>query len=133
MYLKWSENEIMNAKICKKRQKNKINNTKKPIIMEKEICIDDNPFPSLMMKENIQKQASTDVLDFKTGTYRLKKKSEIYDAINGNVLFVWEDKSSFTTTQVTQDWIKVTGYFVDKKWTKAEKNLWVKKVNATLR
>jgi len=127
------ENIIKNKDNIILSLKNKINNTKKPIIMEKEICIDDNPFPNLMMKENIQKQASTDVLDFKTGTYRLNKESQIYDAIDGNVLFVWEDRSSFTTTKVTQEWIKITGYFIDKKWTKAEKNLWVKKVNATLR
>ena len=113
--------------------RNKIKSTKKPIMVKKEICEDENPFPTLMMKESKEKQISIDTLNLKAGTYRLKKESEIYDAINGNVLFVWEDKSSFTTTQVTQDWIKVTGYFVDKKWTKTEKNLWVKKVNATLR
>lgn len=127
------ENIIKNKDNIILSLKNKINNTKKTIIMEKEICIDDNPFPNLMMKENIQKQASIDVLNFKTGTYRLNKESQIYDAIDGDVLFVWEDRSSFTTTKVTQEWIKITGYFIDKKWTKAEKNLWVKKVNATLR
>ena len=113
--------------------RNKIKITKKPIMVKKEICEDENPFPSLMMKENKEEKISAATLNLKVGTYRLNQESEIYDGINGNVLFLWEDKSSFTTTKVTQDWIKVTGYFVDKKWTKAEKNLWVKKVNATLR
>ena len=113
--------------------RNKIKSTKKPIMVKKEICEDENPFPSLMMKENKEEKISAATLNLKVGTYRLNQESEIYDGINGNVLFLWEDKSSFTTTKVTQDWIKVTGYFVDKKWTKAEKNLWVKKVNATLR
>ena len=113
--------------------KNQIKNTKKPTMLKKEICEDENPFPSLIMKENKEEKISAATLNLKVGTYRLNQESEIYDGINGNVLFLWEDKSSFTTTKVTQDWIKVTGYFVDKKWTKAEKNLWVKKVNATLR
>ena len=113
--------------------KNQIKNTKKPTMLKKEICEDENPFPSLIMKENKEEKISAATLNLKVGTYRLNQESEIYDAIDGNILFTWGDKSSFTTTEVTQDWIKISGYFIDKKWTKAEKNLWVKKVNATLR
>ncbi|MBC8237034.1 MAG: hypothetical protein H8E76_02275 [Helicobacteraceae bacterium] len=113
--------------------KNQINNNKKSEIVKKEICEDDNPFPSLMMKENKKKQKPAYTLEFKAGTYRLNKESEIYDDMDGNILFIWEDKSSFTARKVTQDWIKISGYFIDRKWKKAEKSLWVKKVNAVAR
>jgi len=30
-------------------------------------------------------------------------------------------------------WIKITGFFVDKKWKKAKNELWVKKINTVNR
>ncbi|MDB2562338.1 hypothetical protein N9X61_01910 [Sulfurimonas sp.] len=124
---------------------NRINNDKKSIVVKKEICEDNNPFPSLMMKENIQEsnvkvevpQNKIDtkelVVNSRASTFRLNKESKIYDKIDGNILFSWEDRTSFTTTKTTENWINITGYFIDKKWIKAKESLWVKKVNATAR
>ena len=135
------ENIIKNKDNMILSLKNKIKNSEKPIALRKEICEDDNPFPDLMMKESEKKQVleekplpdSLETADLKARTYRLHKESEIYDGADGEIVFIWEDKSSLTAINMTQDWLKITGYFVDKKWTKAQKNLWVKKVNATLR
>ena len=133
--------------------KNKIKSIDKTIIIEKKICEDDNPFPQLMMKNSLKKSTNREVtkpkqtinikkeneaslekkVDTKARTYRLSKESNIYDDVNGNILYTWENKTSFTSTKMTQNWIEVTGYFIDRKWLKAKKSLWLEKVNATVR
>ena len=144
--LKNKDNEILSLK-------NKINSENKTIIVRKEICEDDNQFPKLMMKDSTEKaiieKASKSHLIIsnkeekkitkekevvsKAKTYRLNKESDIYDKIKGSILYTWENKTSFTSTNMTENWLKITGYFEDKKWIKAEEKLWVKKVNATER
>jgi len=125
--------------------KNKDGKVKVIKLSQKEVCKDNNPFPSLMMKEPaLKKELNKTKIDkvtldlekniiTKAATFRLNKESEIYDDINGNILFLWEDKTSFTSLQMTENWIKISGYFVDKKWQKSKKDLWVKKLNTIKR
>lgn len=88
----------------------------KTIIKEK----DDNTFPKLQMKPKF----------FKSGTFRLSKDANIYDEKNGEILYTWEEGTSFTSSKRTDKMIKVTGYFVDKIWRSSEKAMWVKNEDA---
>jgi len=136
------EEELMAAKKreCKPKVVTKI----------KSLCVDDNPFPKLMMK----KEKSTRHLDSKpsskiqkapeklrsksqaqkkAGAYRVKSESAIYDAPNGNIKEVWEEKTSFTSSFSRNKWIKITGYFENRKWKKATKEMWIQSKNTLKR
>lgn len=114
-----------------------------------EVCsnasaINPNPFPKLMPKETkVEKKIKTKMIKKtivkekkKTSsakTYRLNKDSAIYDAPNSKEIDSWEKGSSFTSSEQTDKWIKITGYFVDKKFRGAKKSMWVEQTNAILR
>ena len=115
----------------------------------KQQCGDSNPFPKLMPKDQkiipqveeanlvieVKKTAVKPkaVVTEKASTYRLKKESVVYDAIDGSAVEVWEDKRSFTSNVTQGPWIKITGYFVKKKWKRASKELWIKAENTLKR
>jgi len=62
----------------------------------------------------------------KASAYRLLIDADIYDGIDGKVMDNWEARTSFTSSQRTALWVKITGYFVDKRWQKAKRSLWIK-------
>jgi len=121
-------NKCKNAK--QKRGKN--------VSVKKGICTDDNPFPKLLKKDTTPKTKNK-VKKIETptpklsSTYRIKGESAIYNAINGKLVEVWEDKRSFTSDTQNDTWVKITGYFVNKKWQSSKKTLWVKKENTLKR
>ena len=141
--LKDKDNMIISLK-----NQNKTENKTK--IIKKEICKDENSFPPLMMKNSINEKTPKEkkVLEEEIGnhpnklelktrtsakTYRLNKDSKIYDDVDGNIIFEWENKTSFTSVHTTQNWLEISGYFVDRKWGKSKRSLWVHKINATER
>jgi predicted RND superfamily exporter protein len=85
----------------------------------------DDKFPKLMMKEQ-NNPNDEKIIRFKAAAFRLKYESIIYDGINGKNIDKWEKHRSFTSSIKTKSWIKVTGYFVNKKWTPAKKEMWIK-------
>ena len=119
-------------------------------IEPKRVCLDDNPFPKLMMKEekatsrampkkrvvdkeevpnSLEESMYDDVQEVvleKGRTYRLKHESAIYDAPGGNVIAVWEAKTSFTSNIYKGKWIKITGHFINMKWTRSAEEMWIK-------
>ena len=115
------------------------------------VCKDDNPFPQLMMKEkkNIKpleteaqmvieiKKTPTVIVERitteKASVYRMNKEAEIYDAPHGKLIDRWEEKTSFTSNISEGEWIKITGFFVDRKWQKAKEEMWVKAVDTVKR
>ncbi|MDQ7045965.1 MAG: hypothetical protein Q9M32_08635 [Sulfurimonas sp.] len=107
--------------------KNKENNKNTLVLVEKEVleCLDENPFPILMMKKPLSEKEE----QFKASSFRLIKNSSIYDSINGNKIAQWEEKSSFTSNTMSENWIKITGFFVDRQWQKSKESLWIKKEN----
>ncbi len=121
--IKKYQEKIENKDNIIKSLKNQINSNQ-----NENRCIESNPFPKLVMKENVETTEN-----FKASAFRLSVESDIYDSIDGNVVYKWEEKTSFTSSIMTQNWIKITGYFVDKKWQKAEEELWVKKINVIKR
>jgi len=120
---------------CNTRHTRKTEDVKK---LSKGICIDDNPFPKLMPKQKpkkikpVEKKKVTASSTKLPGVFRIKGESAIYDQLNGKVVEVWEDTRSFTSNVYEDKWVKITGYFVNRKWQKSKNELWVKREN-TLR
>jgi len=84
-----------------------------------------NVFPKLKMR--------TKIISFKASAFRLNKNAHIYGNLNARTVYDWEKDTSFTSNQKTDQYIKITGYFKNKVWTKASRELWVKIADATKR
>ena len=154
---KYKENMInleSEIKFLKKQLKSKENTRKNTVDVKKEKvktkvktintmvyqkCDENNPFPKLIMKEdsldvkNLPSLKTSKPKYFKASTFRLNKSADIYNAMNGEAIDSWENETSFTSNQRTAKWLKITGYFVDKAWRKAESEMWVRSSNATKR
>lgn len=136
--LKKVENEVEDLKNQIKKIKNseKKEKVKKVFIKEKiEICEDNQikesgGFPKLQLRKEFLDTKERDTTAY---TYRLQKESSIFDAIDGEVIEQWESQTSFTSSLRVGDWIKITGYFTDRVWHKAQRELWVKADNAKQR
>ncbi|WP_324172979.1 hypothetical protein [Sulfurimonas sp.] len=91
---------------------------------------DENTFPKLVPKRgtNIAKSKKKEkARSFKASVFRLKKNSSIYFTPNTNKLYLWNKNRIFTSNIGTKNWIKITGYFVNKKWMRAKNELWIKR------
>ena len=134
--LKSKYEEILSAKEKRiKDLENQINNKQKP---QKSLF---NQFPKLVMKEDrtrktpSKKEQEQDIVEEQTqpSAYRLKHESDIYNSVAGDVIDRWEEERSFTSNIKYKNWIKITGYFVDKKWRKAGEDLWILEENVLKR
>ncbi len=100
------------------------------IVPPKVICEtkEENSFPDLMMKESYTKKSVTKEIpqEVEPASYRVNKNASVYDAIAGKEILKWEKGRSFTSNIQSQNWIKITGYFIDKKWLPSEKEMWMK-------
>lgn len=113
--IKTLENQLEIANnILKTKDKNKV----KTKLKEKKCLVtQENSFPKLKMR--------TKLIHTKASAYRLSKNAPIYSGINGEKIDEWEKGTSFTSNQRTGKFIKITGYFIHKKWVKSKKPLWV--------
>lgn len=100
--------------------------------LKNQITISENSFPELTMKEKY-KSDDTKVVYFKASAFRANKEADIYDGVDGERVDRWEVMTSFTSNQKISQWIKITGYFVDKVWRPSQKELWIKESDATQR
>lgn len=66
------------------------------------------------------------IIKIKPTTFKLTKDATIYDSINGSKITKWEKGTTFTSYIRTKNWIKITGYFIGRKWKKAKKEMWIK-------
>ena len=113
-----------------------------------EIKPSNSKFPKLAMKKKYQKKQEVkvkkevlvreitddgEVLYFEASSFRVNKDAKIFDGIYGIEIDVWEKSTSFTSNQRTSKWIKITGYFIDKVWHSATKEMWVKATDADKR
>ena len=117
---------VKNNKITKIKEKGK--KTLENMVLVK--CEEPNPFPKLVMKQETMKEkkvvVSEKIEKFKASAFRLNKNAAIYDDVNGKVVEEWSEDTSFTSSIKTQNWVKITGYFVDKVWLRSSKDIWVK-------
>lgn len=124
-----------------KKLSKKTKNTTPKKIVSSEICKDTNKFPKLMMKEKkkenkIEKKKlikKDKIISFKARPFRIKADSAVYDSIDGKKIDEWKKGTSFTSNQKTEIWVKITGYFIDKKWKKSKKDMWIKKSQVSQR
>jgi chromosome segregation ATPase len=58
--------------------------------------------------------------------YRMATNAPVYNTPGGSVVDTWEERRSFTSGTVSNGWIKITGYFVNRVWQRADQELWVK-------
>ena len=80
-----------------------------------------------VITKKVRKKATTkDIQIIKPSTFRLKTQSAIYDSIGGVEIDRWDKDTTFTTNKRTASYVKITGYFIDKKWKKASKEMWIK-------
>lgn len=111
-------------------EKLKIHKTKTKLICKNNLKNQTNEFPELKMRN--AKEADT-VKDTTPATYRVSQDSIIYSAINGKEIETWEKSTSFTSKLKISGWIKISGYFVNKKWRKADKEMWIEASHALKR
>ena len=125
-----------------KREKPKViikEKIKKVVIISKPLlCEDENKFPKLKLKNNYVtpkiKNQEVKRVHFQAAAFRLREDADIYAGVNSlEVVERWEKGTSFTSNVKTATRIKITGYFVEKVWRKADKELWVKCSNAKKR
>lgn len=112
-----------------KSKKEKPQSKKAPVICIENESIDPNPFPDLVPK-NIKIEEKKIIIEdkiqnFKAAPFCLKIDSSIYDGVDGKKIDEWEKNTSFTSNKKSSSWIKITGYFVDQKWRRAKKDMWV--------
>ena len=152
---------IENMPIVKIKEKEKKTLVIKEKTIEKLVlvnCEETNPFPKLVMKKEFleddkkeketivkkelpkikkiiePKRKEVQILErFKASAFRLNKSATVYDKVNGKKLYEWEKETSFTSSIKTQNWVKITGYFVDKVWMRSPKELWIKSTDVIKR
>ncbi len=87
-----------------------------------------------LTKDGLIKIVDSKKIQFtKPKTFQTVNSANIYNAKNGTVVQSWEKGRSFTSYIESGEWIKITGYFVNKKWQKAKKELWIQKSDAVLK
>ncbi|MDD2828935.1 MAG: hypothetical protein PHW18_05115 [Sulfuricurvum sp.] len=85
--------------------------------------------PPVVSKEAVSSAVKTSSSTVKRSTpsaYRMATNAGIYNAINGTKIDMWESGRSFTSGTANNGWVKITGYFVNRVWTRADEELWVK-------
>ncbi len=109
-----------------KRKENKVYSFDNQIKIDNCSEKSDNAFPKLKMREKQEKDTSPT-------TYRLNQNSIIYASIEGKEIDKWEKSTSFTSKLRIGKWIQISGYFVNRQWQKAQKQMWVKASNVLKR
>lgn len=117
-----AQNEALKYKKLYEKEK------QKNIALQTKSYKQENAFPSLMMKKEYQTKAVEveEIVSFKASSFRLKVDSIVYDSIDGNKIVEWQKNRTFTSNKKTKNWIKVTGYFVDRRWQRAKDEMWIK-------
>jgi predicted nucleic acid-binding Zn-ribbon protein len=74
----------------------------------------------------ISKPSTVSSTKEKPSAYRMASNAPVYNAPGGSVVDTWEARRSFTSGTVVNGWVKITGYFVNRVWQRADQDLWVK-------
>lgn len=98
-----------------------------------QIIEDDNPFPQLQMKKEFQRNTGESLTSFKASSFRVNKLADIFQSIDGKKVDKWEKSRSFTSNLRSENWVKITGYFINKVWQPSAKELWIRSSDVTIR
>jgi len=129
--LKTKEKEIKSLKKAKTKKKKQI--SKKPVEVPfcKPVAADNsNKFPKLILKD---KYNNENIIKTTPSSYRLNKDAKVYNAINGKLIEEWEKLTSFTSDRRSDSWVKITGFFINKVWVRAESDMWIKFIDVRKR
>jgi len=74
----------------------------------------------------VVKQKAEMIRFIKPATFRLKNTSIIYNKIDGVKITEWFKNRTFTSNIKSENWVKITGYFVGRKWKKVNEEMWIK-------
>jgi len=124
--------KTVEKKLAFLQQKKKSKRKKKEFTCKKIVSVVQKEIQHLTLtKDNhiaIQKQVK--LVFSRPKTFRTKLEADIYDSVNGKKIAKWVKGRSFTSYVSSGNWIKITGYFIDKKWTEASSEMWIKKEDA---
>lgn len=98
-----------------------------------QIIEDENPFPQLQMKKEFQQNTRESLTPFKASSFRVNKLADIFQSIDGKKVDKWEKSRSFTSNLRSENWVKITGYFINKVWQPSAKELWIRSSDVTIR
>ena len=137
------QKELKNSKKkCKRNLKNQISKkTYKKLASKEKRDVCDQPTVIVQEKQKRMQIALDDqgrvvikesytITTTRPKTFRTLREAVIYNKPGGVQIDKWEKGRSFTSYIESGNWIKITGYFVNKKWTKAQKEMWIKKSDA---
>jgi hypothetical protein len=121
------ENRLCQEKIDNlENQIKKLKSTDKEKIIVKKVYKNENDFPKLKLKNKL--------IYFEASAFRFGNDALIYATANGNkVVAKWEKGTSFTSNVKSNKRIKITGYFINHLWRKADKKMWVNLYNVKKR
>ena len=131
---------------------NKLNNYKSPNLIEikkkiKELQIKINSLNNEEITKqilelsneikNLQKKENNNLgyIVIKPLTLITITKANIYSAPNENskIIDKWNELNTFTSYKEKNNFIKITGYFIDGKWTPNKKEWWIKKSDCKIK
>jgi len=118
-------NVFPKLKLKEKDKKNKKIKKQKKELPAKKVKQVKKIVPEKTVKKKVL-YSKEDIINIKPATFRLNYDSVILDDINGEKLSVWKKGKSFTSNIKTKSFIKITGYFKNKRWVKSEKDMWIK-------
>jgi len=97
---------------------NKLNQNNKKLLKIKQ-------YQQKVLAKEVVKKHIEKARFMKASNFRLKLDASIFDKPNGKKVDNWMQNTTFTSNIRTDNWIKITGYFVNKKWRKATKEMWI--------
>jgi len=69
--------------------------------------------------------ANASIERFEPKTFKLKKDAVIKDIKTGKVIDIWHENMLFTAYEKKGKMIKLSGYFPNGKWKKADSDMWI--------
>ena len=88
----------------------------------------------IAMLKNKDKLTTFDYIVIHPITLITIKKVNIYSSYkNGKIIKSWPKQTTFTSYKEKNGFVKVTGYFIHKKWVENNKAWWIKKEDATIK
>ena len=125
------QKEIARLKVSQKSSKTKSQTTKeckeKSIVVIKEEA---KQHLSLDGQKRVVLNKNYKITTTRPKTFRTLREADIYDKPEGKKIDRWVKGRSFTSYIESGEWVKITGYFINRKWTEAKKDLWIRRSDA---